>query len=297
MNTATRALVSVTIPTKNSVSTLGACIKSVVEQPIPAEVIVADDHSMDGTQEIARSLGARILNGPLPLLEARYQAMKAARGDVILLLDSDQTMEAGSLERCLEMLETYDVLVLEERSGGGSSWVGRLYEADRRYLHAQSVHHLDPTRGSLLPRVFKKSILEAAFAQIPENVRMAGVAQDHAIIYAEVAKISDSIGLVPHAVNHKEMERLGQLWHKYWKWGAGLVDLFEAEPAYRKLSNEKIKGRLHAGKGSTVDFLKSLTLMVLKAVPYSMGYLVAIIRRRRVKAMRYWRARENARHQ
>jgi glycosyltransferase involved in cell wall biosynthesis len=271
---------SVTIPTKNSAATIESCITSVLEQAVPVEVIVADDRSSDGTQNIARLLGARVLSGPLPLLEARYQAMKAAQSNVVLLLDSDQTMMDGSLSRCLQMLETNDVLILEESSEEATTWVGKLYEADKRYLHAHSKHHMDPIKGSLLPRVFKKSVLEAAFEKIPQPIRMTAVAQDHAIIYAEVARISDSIGMVPRAVSHKEMEHLGELWRKYWRWGTGLADLFRIEPEYRALTNKKMKGRLHRGSASTADFLKSLVLMGIKAVPYSAGYAFANLRQR-----------------
>jgi glycosyltransferase involved in cell wall biosynthesis len=270
----------VTIPTKNSAETLSECIGSVLREPVITQLIVADDRSDDGTQELARSLGAVVLEGPLPLLEARYQAFKRSSADAVILLDSDQIVEPGSLGRCVEMLHLYDALVLEETSVDQTTWLGNLQRADRRYLHTLGAHHMDPQKGSLLPRAFRRPILDAAFSAIPEEVRMTAVAQDHAIIYAEVAKRTNSIGFLPEGLRHREMERLSTLWRKYYRWGGGLVDLFEVAPEYRSLTREKMKGRLRRGRASGSDYVRSIILMALKTIPYSLGYAGALISRR-----------------
>src|SRR5439155_10529612 len=85
-----RPILSVTIPTKNSAGTLGLCLEALSSQTIPVELLIADDCSTDGTQAIARAFGAQVLPGPLPLLEARYQAFCHSTADVVLFLDSDQ---------------------------------------------------------------------------------------------------------------------------------------------------------------------------------------------------------------
>jgi glycosyltransferase involved in cell wall biosynthesis len=272
--------VAVTIPTRDSADTLEGCLRSVTEDAIRCEIVVADDCSTDGTQEIARRFGARILEGPLPLLEARYRAMNATDAEHVILLDSDQVLEPGALGRCVELLERYDALVLEERSGQESTWIERLYAADKRYLHAADQQHLDPVHGSLLPRAFRRSILVKAFESIPEDIRLVAVAQDHAIIYEAFSRVSSSIAIVPHAVRHQEMKTFGELWRKYFKWGAGLVELFEQGPDYRRLTHAKMRGRLHRGSARFDDFLASLLLMALKVVPYGMGYATAAVTRR-----------------
>jgi glycosyltransferase involved in cell wall biosynthesis len=272
--------VAVTIPTKNSANTLEECLSSVTADTIRCDLVVADDCSTDGTQEIARRFGARVLEGPLPLLEARYRAMMSTDAELVILLDSDQVLEPGAIGRCVEMLERFDALVLEERSGKTSTWIERLYAADKRYLHAADKDHLDPIRGSLLPRAFRRSVLVKAFESIPQDIRMVAVAQDHAIIYEAFSKVSSSVAIVPDAVRHQEMKTLRELWTKYYRWGAGLVDLFEQGRGYRTLTHAKMRGRLHRGEAAVGDFLASLLLMALKAVPYGIGYAGAALTRR-----------------
>jgi glycosyltransferase involved in cell wall biosynthesis len=271
--------VAVTIPTRNAAGTLDACLSSAIADGVPCEVVVADDCSTDVTREIARRFGARVLEGPLPLLEARYQAVNATDAECVILVDSDQILEPGTVRRCVQMLDRYDALILEETSAEPSTWIERLYAADKRYLHADDAQHMDPIHGSLLPRAFRRGVLLSAFEAIPEQIRMIAVAQDHAIIYEAFSKTSSSVGLVRDAVRHQEMKTIQELFRKYFKWGAGLVDLFDQGPDYKALTRAKIRGRLHRGGASWGDFAASLLLLALKAVPYGLGYTFATLSR------------------
>ena len=60
--------VSVLIPTLNAARTLDRCLTSIVEQDYPkelVEIIVADGGSNDGTQELAASFGAEVIENRL----------------------------------------------------------------------------------------------------------------------------------------------------------------------------------------------------------------------------------------
>lgn len=270
--------ISINIPTRNSGLTLNRCLDAVAEQAVDTEVIVADDSSTDDTREIAASHGATILEGPLPLLEARYQAARQSRADAVVLLDADQFLQPNALRTSLRLLETHDALALEERSANPTTWLSRLFEADRRLLHSLSDHHLDSAKGTLLPRVFRRSMLLDAFDRIPARVRQVAVAQDHAILYDAASRNITSVAVVPDAVTHQEMEHLSDLWRKYYRWGSGLVELFAVCPHCRALTKSNVRGRLHRGEGSSADYARSLSLLGLKALPYSLGYLRAQVR-------------------
>jgi glycosyltransferase involved in cell wall biosynthesis len=265
--------ISVNIPTRNSAATLGRCLDAVARQRVALEIIVADDRSTDATREIAASHGATILEGPLPLLEARYQAARQSKAEAILLLDADQFLQPNALTASLRLLKTYDALALEEDSANPTTWLSRLFEADRRLLHSLPEHHLNSATGTILPRVFRTRILLRAFEQIPARVRSVAVAQDHAILYDAAAPYISSLTIVPNAVTHQEMERFVDLWRKYYRWGSGLVELFEVCPHCRELTNSNVRGRLHRGDASRADFSRSLALLGLKAFPYTLGYL------------------------
>ena len=267
-------LISVTVPTRNSERTLERCLQSVRDQDVPTEIIVADDCSTDRSPAIAAAFGARILPGPLSLLEARIRAAQAASTAFVVLLDSDQILRPGVLERGLELLDSNDALVLEEESSPPSSWISGLLAADKRLLHHLSDHHLTPGSGSLLPRVFKSWVLTRAFELIPEHVHtMSVVAQDHAIIWDAVAKVTTSVGMVPDAVLHEEVTTFGDMFRKYFRWGADLPALFDAAPEYRRLTTRGVRGRLHRGDAPLADYVRSMTLLAMKTVPYGSGYV------------------------
>ena len=84
--------VSVVIPARNEELRIGACLAPFRGAD---EVIVVDDESEDGTAEVARSFGARVVEGePLPpgwvgKPWALQQGVRAASGDVVVTLDAD----------------------------------------------------------------------------------------------------------------------------------------------------------------------------------------------------------------
>jgi glycosyltransferase involved in cell wall biosynthesis len=254
---------------------------SVEEQHVPTEIIVADDCSSDETRAIAARFGARVLTGPLPLLDARIRAAQAASADVIVLLDSDQVLQPGVFSRCLELLDDFDVLVLGESSYRPSNWLSGLFAADRRLLHQLSDHHLDPAGGGLLPRVFKSDLLKQGLRDIATPVQRLAVAQDHAIIWSVVARLRPSVAIVPEAVVHEEMTSLGELWRKYFRWGAGLPSLFGAAPEYRQLTQRAVRARLYRGDAGIRDYVRSIVLLAIKAVPYGLGFGYGVVRRGR----------------
>lgn len=85
--------ISVLIPVYNGADYLDACIRSVVDQSLPAEeIVILDDGSEDATPSVATAWGDRVRylrvpHGGLPY--ARNHALRAARGDVIAFIDAD----------------------------------------------------------------------------------------------------------------------------------------------------------------------------------------------------------------
>ncbi len=98
-------MVSIVIPTLNSERTLDECLSSIAAQDVPRgsyEIVLADAGSTDGTLAIARARGVdRIVDNPLKTGEAGKAAgIRAARGDLIALVDSDNILpDVGWLAR------------------------------------------------------------------------------------------------------------------------------------------------------------------------------------------------------
>src|SRR5574341_762936 len=107
MNTSS-PLISVVIPTHNRSGLLPRAIKSVLGQSYPHfEVIIVDDASLDGTQEVVEALG----NGRLLYLRhttnlggsaARNTGIRAARGELVAFLDDDDEWLPQKLARQIQ---------------------------------------------------------------------------------------------------------------------------------------------------------------------------------------------------
>src|SRR5205085_603860 len=90
------------------------------EGGIAGEVIVADNGSTDGSQEIASRLGARVV----PVKDRGYGSalmggIAAAAGKYIIMGDADDSYDFGHIPRFLHELRTGDDLVMGNRFRGG----------------------------------------------------------------------------------------------------------------------------------------------------------------------------------
>ena len=110
---------SVVIPTLNSEKTLGACLRAIRAQSLPQsdyEIVIADAGSSDRTLEIAREHGVdSIVENPLKTGEAGKSAgIKAAKGDIIALVDSDNILPCpGWMEQMLAPFEDQKIIAAE----------------------------------------------------------------------------------------------------------------------------------------------------------------------------------------
>jgi succinoglycan biosynthesis protein ExoA len=100
-------LVSVVVPARNEEQHIAACVRSILQQDVGAEVevIVADGRSRDRTAEVARAAGATVVPNPLGTIPAGLNAaLTHARGEVIARFDAHAEMPPGYLAACLTAL-------------------------------------------------------------------------------------------------------------------------------------------------------------------------------------------------
>lgn len=115
---------SIVMPCLNEAETIAICIKKaqrwLTENCIDGEVIVADNGSTDGSQAIALSLGARVVD-----VEAKgygsaiLGGIHAARGSYIIMGDADDSYDFSNLSDFVEKLRQGYDLVMGNRFRGG----------------------------------------------------------------------------------------------------------------------------------------------------------------------------------
>ncbi|MGI8548773.1 MAG: glycosyltransferase [Gemmatimonadaceae bacterium] len=115
---------SIVLPCLNEAETLATCIVKANEgiraNGIVGEVIVADNGSVDGSQQIARDLGARVVDVPVRGYGAALQwGIDAARGRYIIMADSDDSYDLSGIAPFVERLRLGDELVMGNRFRGG----------------------------------------------------------------------------------------------------------------------------------------------------------------------------------
>ncbi len=115
---------SIVMPCLNEAETLATCVAKAQEflrnSGIAGEVVIADNGSTDGSQDIARSLGARVV--PVPMRgygAALIEGIRASRGTYIVMGDSDDSYDFRNLDNFVKALRDGNDLVMGNRFMGG----------------------------------------------------------------------------------------------------------------------------------------------------------------------------------
>jgi glycosyltransferase involved in cell wall biosynthesis len=115
---------SIVMPCLNEARTVGTCIDkartALEELRIRGEIVIADNGSTDGSQEIAREHGARVVPVRRRGYGSALQAgIAAARGRFVIMGDADDSYDFSKLGAFVERLRQGDDLVMGNRFRGG----------------------------------------------------------------------------------------------------------------------------------------------------------------------------------
>ncbi len=149
---------TIVMPCLNEAETLEVCIRKAQSyldrSGVVGEILIADNGSTDGSQEIARGLGARVVDIPAKGYgSALMGGIEAAQGMYIIMGDADDSYDFANLDLFVERLRAGDDLVMGNRFRGGIepgampplhkylgnpvlSWIGRvLFPSQIRDFH------------------------------------------------------------------------------------------------------------------------------------------------------------------
>lgn len=131
--------VSFVMPCLNEAETLEGSIKMaqrcIAENNLKAEIVISDNGSTDGSQEIARRNGARVVNAP----EKGYgNALRFgfanARGKYLIMGDSDQSYDFGDCMKFIRKLREGADICMGTRFGPGAHIVRSAMPVTHRYF-------------------------------------------------------------------------------------------------------------------------------------------------------------------
>ena len=255
-------LISVIIPTMNEEKHLPIALDSLKGQA-EHEVIVVDKSSKDRTLEISASYGARVFDYQGRLLGARSHGVLQAKGDCIFFLDADQVLKPGILQRCLEMIKDFDMLIIGETSYQPKGFTQRSVRNQRIAIEKAG---LQGNYMHMYPRFFRKQVLLDAYALIDADVLYKISALDDSFLFDKLMQVSKKkVGFLPDAVMHHEEEGMLELMRHWYRIGRSsrqfkdveVKQFFKNDPFWTKTA-KAIKGHY-------------FTMAVLKEMSYQMG--------------------------
>lgn len=115
---------SIIMPCLNEAETLEICIRKATDflerAGINGEIVIGDNGSIDGSQEIARRCGAYVIDAPIRGYGAAlYGAVMASRGKYCIMGDADDSYDFAALDAFVEHLRAGADLAMGNRFRGG----------------------------------------------------------------------------------------------------------------------------------------------------------------------------------
>ena len=112
------------LPCLNEAATLATCIEKIQrafrDNAIEGEIVVADNGSTDGSDQIAAAMGAQVVHVPEKGYgSALMGGIASARGQYVVMGDCDDTYDFAHIPRFLEKLRQGNDLVMGNRFQGG----------------------------------------------------------------------------------------------------------------------------------------------------------------------------------
>ena len=171
--------VSVVIPVRNAERLLEACLASIARNE-PREIIVVDGMSTDGTLDIARRYGVKILSdegGGLPA--ARLLGAEVAASERVALVDADVVMPDGGLAALVEEFEQggFTALQAGQLSVSGPAYWGQALVNHHRTGRSKNWFGLVATlfdRKALLEHGFDARFLSGEDIELRWRLQRAG---------------------------------------------------------------------------------------------------------------------------
>ena len=237
------------------------------------EIVVINSSNSADVSDIANEYGAMLFPGPKSLLEARWLGHEKSKGDRELFLDETRLLAKGALERLSEMTE--DMVVIGESEVGNGLWI-RLADLDKRISMNYNLDKLGPEFGFILPRFFKREVLNYSFHMLLEKMGTEIFSKivhgDHQLIYREAYSYSTSVGVIrTPLIFHFGDESFGKIARKYYRYGKS-ARIKRNVPYLKSLTIRKRMRIVPALKDKVI----LIPLYSARGISYVVGYYIGL---------------------
>ncbi|WP_298276863.1 hypothetical protein [Ferroplasma sp.] len=230
------------------------------------ETIVAVPEYNNELKDILKQYDVKIRNCGPNLLDARFTAHSASRGEYSLLLDETR-IPSTNLLYTLSGIKN-DIAIIGEADFGNNFWI-RMSNLDK--MNLLECNSIDMSAGFVLPRFFETNILTSAFKKITNNIDdkkfRSVIFEDHQLISFEAVKLSDSISIIKDTlIYHYGDTSLISIIKKYHRYGKSHVVLKGTHYEFLLSPRKRIRKICHG------DRIKLTIFYAARGIPFLTGY-------------------------
>ena len=261
--------VSVIIPTYNSAHNLPTCLEALRKQKYPnIEVLVVDNYSNDGTQQICEAFKAKMLLQRGTQAAARNAGIGKSTGSFVLFVDSDQQLGENAVENCVSVCITQnvDAVKIPEVFVGLNFW-GKCSALWKNSL----VKAWGPKGG--IPRFYRK---EKLLKQLSFNSDLR--LWEDMELYQRLKKAGLREAWCKDKVAHYETDSLKSSVYKYLSYGQSITAFkgSKIEAPYSATFNLTLStvAEILKNSGKSISvFIGCLFLVTVKSCSAALGFL------------------------
>ena len=238
------------------------------------EIICADSSGNKDVKRLLKQFDCHIIDLPVGTfaLRARYEAHINSNGDWCLLLDSTRPLKKEALTTLLKEYSNYDMTIIKEDSKGTGFWV----EQSRKLaeISASQFDRLSKeTLAFLLPRFYKKEVLDFSFSnikQITNSVFDKISYGEHHLIFEQAKKLSKNIGITnDKLISHYEDDSLLKILKKYHWYGKSQRTLNLISSTETKYFSKHVRTRIPFRRR-----LETIPISTARILPFLIGYFI-----------------------